>query len=92
MKVTVTELVPNDSHKSFYGKALVFSVGKTGTQYLQSYRTIVASRTMDGTITRYWDNWSATTGRHIRAFAGINKAQWDALPVVDSSNVDIIIK
>ena len=73
-------LMPNDSHKSFYGKAVVF-VEDDGTEFLKSYNTIVARRNIDGTITRLWDGWSATTGRHIVAFCGLNKTAWDKMEV-----------
>ena len=74
---TTYELTPNDSHKSFYGKAIVTKDENGET--LRSYQTDVLRRNPDGSLTRLWDGWSATTGRHIRAFAGINKAEWDKL-------------
>lgn len=72
-------LIPNDSHKSFYGKAKVY-VQDDGTEFLQSYQTIVLMKTYDGQLVRMWDSWSATTGRHIKAFCGLNKAEYRALP------------
>ena len=76
------ELEPDDSHRSFYGKAHTKTVDD-GTIYLCSYHTIVMSRTPDGLCHRHWGGWSATTGRHVRAFAGgeWNKKKWDAAPV-----------
>lgn len=77
------ELIPKDSHKSFYGKARVIE-GLDGTKFLQSYETIVAAITPDGVFHRMWGGWSATTGRHVASFfPGMNKAQWDKLPVHD---------
>lgn len=73
-------LIPNDSHKSFYGKAVV-TVYDDGTEVLRSYATDVMRRNADGTLARLWGGWSATTGRHVRAFCGLNKAEWDKLPV-----------
>lgn len=84
---SVSELMPNNSRKSFYGKAQV--IHANGTVYLRSYDTIVASVTVDGVFHRHWDNWSATTGRHISSFSDrfvgreIRKKEWDALPVED---------
>ena len=76
-KVIMTSvLVPRDGHKSFYGKAVVRTYDD-GTSVLRSYATDVMSRLPDGTLVRHWDDWSATTGRHIAAFCGINKAAWD---------------
>lgn len=82
---SVSELMPNNSRKSFYGKAHV--IHANGTVYLRSYDTIVASVTGDGVLHRHWGGWSSTTGRHISSFsygfAGreIRKKEWDALPV-----------
>lgn len=76
----VYELQPIDSHKSFYKKAVVI-VMNDDTRLLKSYDTIVCSMDSNGNITRYWNDYSATTGRHIAAFCGLNKAEYAALPV-----------
>lgn len=76
----IYELTPTTSQKSFYGKAKVI-VSSDGTQSLKSYETIVLKRKPDGELVRTWQGWSATTGKHIAAFAGINKKQYLALPL-----------
>jgi hypothetical protein len=76
------DLVPCDSHKSFYGKAVVRDYDD-GTSVLRSYATDVMRRDADGTLHRLWGGWSATTGRHVAAFAGINKAVWDKMAIDD---------
>lgn len=61
-------LIPNDNHKSFYGKAIVTE--SNGIATLTSYKTDVA-RIEDGVFTRLVSDGnanSATTRRHIRAF------------------------
>ena len=73
------ELLPVDSHKSFYGKARVF-VYEDGTEVLRSYETDVITRTPSGKLFRTWPDWSATTGRHVKSFCGLNKAGYEALP------------
>lgn len=73
-------LAPDDSHVSFYKKARVF-VFNDGTETLVSYNTPVMSKAPDGTLTRLWGGWSATTGRHIKAFCGIRKAEWMKMEV-----------
>ena len=73
------KLVPDDSHKSFYGKAIV-TVYDDGTEILRSYQTDVLAKGPDGMYHRLWDDWSATTGRHIKAFSGLSKAEYLALP------------
>lgn len=75
----ITELSPNDCRKSFYGKAHV-RTNDDGTETLISYKTEVARRSPNGEIEKLWNGWSATTGRHIKAFCGMNKAQFDKLP------------
>lgn len=66
--------------KSFYGKCKVYRM-KDGTEYLKSYDTIVMRRDPDGTLHRTWGGWSATTGRHVVAFGGPGKAEWDKMEV-----------
>lgn len=76
------ELKPTDGRKSFYGKAVVI-LEDDGTETLQSYNTPIIKRTPGGDLVKLWDGWTATTGRHIKAFCGMNKAQFTALPFED---------
>lgn len=73
------ELVPTDGRKSFYGKALV-EIAQDGTETLYSYNTPIIKRTPAGNLVKVWDGWTATTGRHIKAFCGLDKKQFAALP------------
>ena len=68
------ELLPTDGRKSFYGKAIVVVDGNT--EILYSYGTKIASKDKNGQIKRLWGGWSQTTGRHIKAFCGLCKADW----------------
>ena len=77
--MNIRELYPEDGRKSFYGKALV--IEKNGRELLRSYDTVVAYRDRKGKLHRTWPGWSATTGRHIYAFCGKHKAEWDKLPI-----------
>lgn len=72
------ELIPTDGRKSFYGKAVVI-VEDNGTETLYSYNTAIIKRTAAGELVKLWDGWSATTGRHINAFCGLNKAAYMSL-------------
>ena len=74
------ELIPTDGRKSFYGKAIV-EVDGDGTETLYSYGTKIISKDSKGNLTRFYDGWTATTGRHIRSFCGLNKAEFLDLPV-----------
>ena len=76
----IYKLSPVDGRASFYGKANVI-VDENGAATLWSYTTPVIRRESDGTMTRLWSGWSATTGRHIYAFCGLRKKEWDAMPV-----------
>lgn len=72
------ELMPNDGRKSFYGKAFV-EIDNEGNETLYSYGTRILTRRPDGKMVKHWDGWSATTGRHIKAFCNLNKAQYSVL-------------
>lgn len=76
----IYELMPTDGRKSFYGKARVV-VSASGAETLISYTTPVLRREASGEFVRLWSGWSATTGRHIAAFAGIGKAEFIKMPV-----------
>ena len=71
------ELTPKDGHKSFYGKAIV--VVENGTETLYSYGTPVIRKNENGSFERLWFGWSATTGRHIKSFCGMNKREFVSL-------------
>ena len=77
----VYELTPVDGRASFYGKAKVFMDGN-GNEYLMSYTTVVVKRDNTGKLSRCWSEWSATTGRHVRAFCGLDKKGYTALPYI----------
>lgn len=72
------ELIPNDGRKSFYGKAYI-STDSAGNETLYSYDTPIIKRLVSGDLVRLWSGWSATTGRHISAFCGLNKSGFMAL-------------
>lgn len=72
------ELMPNDGRKSFYGKAIV-EIDNEGSETLYSYGTPILTKRANGEMVKHWNGWSATTGRHIKAFCGLNKAQYTAL-------------
>lgn len=79
--MTITDLLPIDNRKSFYGKAkVIFS--DNGTQTLMSYNTNIIRKEVDGSLSRLYDEWSLTTGRHIKAFCGLDKSQFFKLPLV----------
>lgn len=72
------ELTPNDGRKSFYGKAVV-EIAADGSETLYSYNTPIIKRSSSGDLVKLWDGWTATTGRHIKAFCGLSKAEFLAL-------------
>ena len=74
------EPIPNDSHKSFYGKCAVY-VDDDGARALRSYGTIVMSQDAAGGLHRHWSGWSATTARHIRAVFPIGTKEYRQMPV-----------
>lgn len=75
----IYDLIPIDGRKSFYGKAKVY-ISEDGTETLYSYNTPIISRDRAGVLTRLYSGWSQTTGRHIKAFCGLNKSQFMQMP------------
>lgn len=71
----VYELIPENGQKSFYGKAKIY-VNADGSETLYSYNTPIIERKASGELVKLWGGWSATTGRHIKAFCGLNKAEF----------------
>lgn len=72
------ELIPVNGRKSFNHKAIV-EVDEHGTETLYSYGTAIIKRTRSGELVKLWNGWSATTGQHIAAFCGLNKAGFMAM-------------
>ncbi len=72
------ELSPIDGRQSFYGKARV-AIEDDGSETLYSYTTPIIKRLASGELVKLWGGWSLTTGRHIKAFCGLNKAEYMAL-------------
>ena len=75
----IYELRPVNGQKSFNGKALV-QIEKDGSEILLSYCTPIIKRAVNGDLTRLYAGWSQTTGKHIKAFCGLDKAGFMALP------------
>ena len=71
----IYELTPTDGRKSFYGKAVV-QIEENGTETLLSYGTPIIKRFVSGEMVKLWNGWSVTKGRHIKAFCGLNKAEY----------------
>lgn len=75
------ELQPIDGHKSFYKKAIV-RVNEDGSETLYSYGTKIITRNTDGKMYRHYIGfYSRTTGRHVRAFCGLSKKEFEDLPI-----------
>ena len=67
-------LMPTNSQKSFYNKAIVTI--ENGVETLYSYNTPIIKRLENGTLVRLYDGWTVTTGKHIKAFCGLNKQEF----------------
>lgn len=72
------ELIPNNGQKSFYGKAIV-EVDQNGNETLYSYNTPIIKKNAAGDLVKLWEGWTTTTGRHIKAFCGLSKAEYQKL-------------
>jgi hypothetical protein len=75
----IYDLPPAGGAKSFYGKAKVI-INDDKSEVLVSYETPVLRKTPEGYYVRLTDRWSATTGRHIKAYSGLNKDYFFSLP------------
>ena len=78
----IYELTPaaEQSQGSFYGKAKVV-IEDDGTEVLYSYDTAIIKRLPDGTLVRLYDDYTMTTGKHIKAFCGLDKKAFTKMPV-----------
>ena len=78
--IEIYELRPTreQGQESFYGKALVH-VDEDGTETLYSYNTPIISRKPNGQLKRLWFKYSQTTGKHIKAFCGLSKQEFESL-------------
>jgi len=72
----------NDKGQQFHCGAPVVVIDDDGTEHLISYNTEILRKDKAGTIRRVWNGWSQTTGKHIKAYCGLNKAGFDALDFV----------
>lgn len=63
-----------------YDKAKVV-IDDNGVYTLLSYNTPIIEQYPDGTLKRLYDGWTATTGRHIKAFCELDKKKFMALPL-----------
>ena len=72
------ELIPTNGQKSFNGKAKVI-IEDDGSETLYSYNTPIIKRLADGGLIKLYDGWTQTTGKHIKAFCGLNKAEYMSL-------------
>lgn len=77
------------SQESFWGKAEVEARGDALVLY--SYGTEVARIDGSGKLVRVWPDYSATTLRHVSAFAryygvrdtNLSKSEWQKMPVAE---------
>lgn len=66
------------NQKSFGCKAVI-EVNDDGTETLFSYNIKIVSKMPNGELIKHWDGWTATTGKHIKAFCGMNKKEYSVL-------------
>ena len=70
-------LMPTNG-QSFGNKAVV-EIDDNGNETLYSYNTPIITKTKEGKLIKLYNGWSQTTGKHIKSFCGLNKAQFEAL-------------
>lgn len=73
-------LMPTEKqNQKFFGCKAVVEVSDDGTETLFSYNMKIVSRKPNGELVKHWNGWTATTGKHIKAFCGMNKKEYSAL-------------
>lgn len=48
-------------------------------KFFYSYEIPIIKRTKEGKLIRLWNDYSNTTGKHIKAFCGLNKKEFIGL-------------
>lgn len=66
--------------QSFYRKAFVL-INDNGVEILYSYDVPIMAKLTDGEFVRLYEGWTMTTGRHIYAFSGMRKKQFESMEV-----------
>lgn len=74
----------NEKGQNFSSGCPVVVIDDDGTEHLISYNTEILRKDTKGNITRVWTGWSQTTGKHIKAYCGLNKAGYDKLPFAEN--------
>jgi hypothetical protein len=90
-RISVYDLTPITSQKSFYGKAKVVIAPYTG-KTLFSYETPIVTVYSDGRtnrIVRHYKGWTPTTGKHINSFIGLRKKEFSKLPYETYKGYDL---
>lgn len=72
--------LPEQNQKSFYGRACVI-IYDDGTETLMSYDTPIIHKKADGTLFRLYTGYTRTTGKHIKAYCGLSKKEFESLPI-----------
>ncbi len=76
------DLIPTNGRKSFYGKARV-EIADDGAETLISYHSRIIRRNADGSYVRLFEETlTHTTATHVKSFCGMNKKEFEKLPVV----------
>lgn len=78
----IYDLQPQNGKKSFYGKAKVEAL-EDGTKILESYGTKIMMIFPNGSMYRLWNDWTNTTGNHIKSFCGLNKKEFMKLDLIE---------
>lgn len=73
--------LPEQNQKSFYGKAKVYVT--PDYQYLTSYDEVICRKSSEGRVERIWLGSTPTTRKHIKAFTGLLKRDYDLCPEVE---------
>lgn len=72
----------NEKGEQFRCGAPVVVIDDDGTEHLISYNTEILRKDAQGNLKRVWTSWSQTTGKHVKAYCGLDKKGYEALDFV----------
>lgn len=72
MKIYELKPTGTQNQKNFYGKAIVI-IEEDGSETLLSYNTPIIKRTPNGELIKLYNDYTQSTGKHIKAFCGLDK-------------------
>ena len=75
----IEDAINNISQKFKLGLKDANKMNEEELSNVEKYITKIVFRKPNGELVKHWKDWTATTGRHIKAFCGMSKKEYSAL-------------